>query len=427
MRFSYKRSRTFRLNTNIYVPVDAWSETKGKLVIPRSHTKTQIMLQELQAKVDALSNHLEAEAIKAPSDADGTYWAGVVLAFHGIKPKDSTIAEVAAPSAAVDELFGQFIELLYKNEKSKRQMETSWNVLKRFARYKKMDIALEDWDDVLLEELEEFLRIEYTFFNEKGECMRKWKYLYECKSELRAKRRRGENKIFSVMKKIRTFFNWCVLTERLEKSPFAKHKLKHPVYGTPYYMTKDKLTKLYEFDFASRPKLAIQRDIFVLQSTLGMRVGDFYSLTRANIVGNAIEYSHLKHLMTRVEWLESPLTARAKEIIERYHKSEGQIGLMPFISEQKYNKAIKEMLRIAGINRVVTVLNPTTRLEEQRPINEVASSHMARRYFIGNLYAKVQDPALISSMTGHSPGSRAFERYRAIHDEIKIPILKIFD
>ncbi len=131
--------------------------------------------------------------------------------------------------------------------------------------------------------------------------------------------------------------------------------------------------------------------------------------------------------MTRVEWLESPLTARAKEIIERYHKSEGQIGLMPFISEQKYNKAIKEMLRIAGIDRVVTVLNPTTRLEEQRPINEVASSHMARRYFIGNLYAKVQDPALISSMTGHSPGSRAFERYRAIHDEIKIPILKIFD
>lgn len=85
------------------------------------------------------------------------------------------------------------------------------------------------------------------------------------------------------------------------------------------------------------------------------------------------------------------------------------------------------MLRRAGISRVVTTLNPRTRLEEQYPIWEKASSHMARRNFIGNLYATVQDPALISSMTGHRPGSRAFERYRAIHDEIKKPILKIFD
>jgi hypothetical protein len=32
-----------------------------------------------------------------------------------------------------------------------------------------------------------------------------------------------------------------------------------------------------------------------------------------------------------------------------------------FISEQKYNDAIKEVFRLAGINRVVTVLDPTTR------------------------------------------------------------------
>ncbi len=34
--------------------------------------------------------------------------------------------------------------------------------------------------------------------------------------------------------------------------------------------------------------------------------------------------------------------------------------ILPFISEQKYNDAIKAVFRLAGINRVVTVLDPTT-------------------------------------------------------------------
>jgi integrase len=155
-----------------------------------------------------------------------------------------------------------------------------------------------------------------------------------------------------------------------------------------------------------------------------MRIGDFYSLTTANIVNGAIEYIPGKTLHESGRVARIPLRARAKEIIERY---KGGLGLLPFISQQKYNKAIKEMLRIAGINRVVTVLNPTTRLEEQRPIYEVASSHMARRNFIGILYASVKDPDLISSMTGHVEGSKAFARYRTIDDNIKKEVLSAFD
>ena len=44
---------------------------------------------------------------------------------------------------------------------------------------------------------------------------------------------------------------------------------------------------------------------------------------------------------------------------------------------------------------------------------------MARRTFVGNLYKKVKDPSLISSMSGHAEGSKAFNRYRVIDDEVK--------
>lgn len=54
---------------------------------------------------------------------------------------------------------------------------------------------------------------------------------------------------------------------------------------------------------------------------------------------------------------------------------------------------------------------------ENRPINELASRHLARRTFIGNLYSKVPDPNLIGKMSGHVDGSKAFERYRKIEDD----------
>lgn len=76
---------------------------------------------------------------------------------------------------------------------------------------------------------------------------------------------------------------------------------------------------------------------------------------------------------------------------------------------------------------MVTILNPTTGKEEKRPINEVASSHMARRTFIGNLYKKVKDPNLVGSLSGHTEGSKAFARYREIDDEIKKEVVSLIE
>lgn len=67
---------------------------------------------------------------------------------------------------------------------------------------------------------------------------------------------------------------------------------------------------------------------------------------------------------------------------------------------------------MCGITRKITVRDPLTGGEKQVRICDVASSHMARRTFIGNLYKKVKDPNLIASMSGYTEGSQAFTRYR---------------
>ena len=99
--------------------------------------------------------------------------------------------------------------------------------------------------------------------------------------------------------------------------------------------------------------------------------------------------------------------------------------LLPFIRPQDYNDSIKKILRSAKITRQVVILDPVTRTEQKVSISSIASSHMARRTFVGNIYKQVKDPNLVGALTGHVEGSRAFSRYRAIDDDMKKELVNI--
>ena len=228
------------------------------------------------------------------------------------------------------------------------------------------------------------------------------------------------------MTKFRTFFIWANDQGKTKNNPFSKFKIDECVYGTPFYITIAERNHLHNTDFSARPKLGIQKDIFVFQCLIGCRVGDLYKMSRANIINGAIEYIPRKTKEGRPLTVRVPLNSIAREIMDKYKDFEGP-GLFPLISEQKYNDAIKDMFLFADITRVVTVINPTTRAEEKRPINEVASSHLARRCFVGNLYKQVKDPNLVGSLTGHKEGSKAFARYREIDEEIKSELVKMLE
>ena len=68
-----------------------------------------------------------------------------------------------------------------------------------------------------------------------------------------------------------------------------------------------------------------------------------------------------------------------------------------------------------------------TRDPIQKPICDIATSHTARKTFIGNLYKKVKDPNLVASLSGHTDGSRAFACYREIDNEMKRELVKLID
>ena len=163
--------------------------------------------------------------------------------------------------------------------------------------------------------------------------------------------------------------------------------------------------------------MRFHRDIFIFQCCVGCRMGDIGRFTKDNIVNGALEYIPHKTAESSGRLVRVPLNQKAQAILERYRWR--KTTLFPYFVDWEYNEGIKTLCTMAGITRIVSVLDPKTRTEVKKPLNEIVSSHRARRTFIGNMYKKVKDPDLIGSMSGHVEGSKAFARYRTIDDDMK--------
>ena len=270
-----------------------------------------------------------------------------------------------------------------------------------------------------LHDMWDFFENEYLYYE-------KYPAIYEQIPEKRKPKPRGQNTLIDCFCRIRTFFLWCHGKKKTKNRPFDEFHIEECVYGTPIYITLEERDKIIQTDLSDNPYLETQRDIFIFQSLIGCRIGDLYRMTKKNVINGAIEYIPRKTKEGNPVTVRVPLNDKALSILEKYKIVEDD-KILPFTYEQDYNEAIKEVFALAKVTRIVTVLNPLTREEEKRPINEVASSHLARRTFIGNIYKKVKDPNLVGALSGHKEGSKAFNRYREIDEEMKKELVDILN
>lgn len=227
---------------------------------------------------------------------------------------------------------------------------------------------------------------------------------------------KSKNTAHGILSRLKAFYGYANKMGHTTNNPFLRFEIEPEVYGNPIYITKEERDTLYYLHIPDE-RLRKTRDIFVFQCLIGCRVGDLIRLKKDNVVNSAIEYIPRKTKDERPVIARIPLCPKAQSIIDRYTTQEDG-KLLPFISPQKYNDYIKELFKFADITRTVTRLNPLTRQEERVSIADIASSHMARRTFIGILHRKVKNE-VIGSMSGHSANSKAFSRYYNIEDDTK--------
>lgn len=252
---------------------------------------------------------------------------------------------------------------------------------------------------------------------------------------------RSQNAIVKLAQILRAIFNWLIRREIITNDPMRSVKIGRERYGdVTQYISVEERNQIATFVFPESPNetalqrkyrqtLNEQRDIFIFHCNIGCRVSDLVKLTAANISVNSdgekvLSYTPSKTADETGATARIPLTDEALALVEKYEGVDKHGRLFPFISPQNYNENIKKIFTAVGITRKVEVRNPQTGCTEFKPLNEIASSHLARRTFVNTAYHLVKDPNIVGKMSGHVAGSKAFARYHKTTDDLLSEVVK---
>lgn len=418
-----------RSKSGIFVTPDNFRN--GEIVVNRRKVGNDVQYHEDQLKkMNDLCAYIMGKVSDTPKEQINSVWfKEVVDRFNH--------PEKYAPKVEAKKSFYELAEeYLEKKDFSIDHTKAIRVLVRDVARYEGFRRATEDKDfsfDVDkvtrtdIEDFLDYLRNEKSLSEEYPKIFQKLLRSHpigvkrgQCKLVVR-----GDNTLVKLTKKLKAFFVWLYETDKTKNRPFDGIKIGSEKFGTPYYITIEERNAIADFDFSGSKSLEVQRDIFVFQCFVGCRVGDLIKLTEDNIINGVLVYAPHKTKDEGDQTLQArvPLHPKAVELIEKYKGSVPDGRLFPFITPQKYNEAIKAIFTKVGITRNVVVRNPKSGENEIKPINEIASSHLARRTFVGNAYFKVSDPNIIGKMSGHVEGSKAFSRYRKIEDSTLLDVI----
>ncbi len=437
LRLYVSRDIRLRIGSGIWLDRKRWGK-RNEINIPLVQGEERDRLLENRAKLKALTDLLEQEINTCPDKTAITreQLEKIVKKFH--KPSKAHKER--------EKSFFDVIDIYLASHKLSENRLKNFRVLvrclHRFELCKSKEggkgfkLSFANLTPDLLRQIEDFLLDEKSVFLRYPDIYEQ--YPYSAKVAVKTPKRkrpptldkegnevpkgmpqpRGQNTVSDMLTRFRAFILWAVDNGYTANNPFKHFTIGEIVYGTPIYITNEERNRLLETELSDNRELETQRDIFVFQCLIGCRVSNLYKMTSRNIINDAVEYIARKTKDNRPITVRVPLNDTARRLIAKY-RDESRQSLFPYNTEQDYNRKIKEAFRRAGLDRMVTVLDQQTREEVQRPLYEVASSHMARRTFIGNIYKKAKDPNLVGSLSGHKEGSKAFARYRDIDEEMK--------
>ena len=232
-------------------------------------------------------------------------------------------------------------------------------------------------------------------------------------------RKKNGNTISKIMATIKQFFKWCRIRYGITTyGNVDDYQVPAAKYGDPITITQEEKRALFDFKFDEKDKvLEWTRDLLFFQCSIGARVSDFFALKYENLYcdknGLSIRYCPKKTQDVTAIFCRIPLTSHATAILEKYRVPDAapKTPLFPFPkNKQTYNYHLKATFKKVGLDRIVMVQNAYGRAE-YRPLYELAKSKFARSNFIDTLVSQEVSDNIIATMSGHTPGSRAFHRY----------------
>lgn len=205
----------------------------------------------------------------------------------------------------------------------------------------------------------------------------------------------GWNTLATAIKKLKFFMTWSYKREYHQEKGFKEISVPEKL-KTHISLTEVELNTLYNFNFQN-DRLNKTRDIFCFACLTGLPYIDLRDLSHEHI-NNGILAKYRKKTMAKIE---QPICFAALYIIDRY---KDQYFALPRISNQKLNEYIKEICRIAGINKPTPYLDHTggKTIEKIKPKYELIGSHTGRKTFATIYYGNTGDALGVQKSAGMS-------------------------
>lgn len=214
----------------------------------------------------------------------------------------------------------------------------------------------------------------------------------------------------------KTFMYWALENNYTYKNDFKDFKNIKKEITDEVALTLDQVTEIFNYDFTEIPRLERVRDLFVFGCVTGMRYSNYSKVKKADIYNNFINVRDEKN---NNKFLSIPLNDYSSLILKKYDYK------LPKITNQKFNKYIKEVIKKVGYTYEVKKTYKLGRelIENVSPFYERVSSHTARRSFITIMKNKKIPDKVIMSYTGHK-SLEIFNQYYKPNNDEKVDFMK---
>lgn len=201
-------------------------------------------------------------------------------------------------------------------------------------------------------------------------------------------------KYFSCLK---TFMQWCMDMKYHQNDLFTKFKANKASKHEIITLTEPEFSLLKEYDFSKNRRLERIRDLFCFMVYTLQRWSDTEVFNSKDIKNDTWDFISKKTNENIIVPLNTIYTVGAKKILEKYNYA------LPTITEQNFNKYIKEVCEIVGINENVSIRRYSGKqsIDISQPKYKFVSSHTARRTGITLLLEKGVPATTIMKLTGH--------------------------
>jgi integrase len=226
---------------------------------------------------------------------------------------------------------------------------------------------------------------------------------------------------------LRRFLYWSMDNGHRVVNGFQKFspKLKNAEKKV-IFLDWEELMKVYNFDIPDKfPGVARVRDVFCFCCFTGLRYSDVANLKRSDVFDTYLSITTVK----TADSLKIELNDFSKSILDKYRDDHflGNLAL-PVITNQRMNDALKELGKLCGIDKQVTITyyKGNKRIDEVYPKYELLGTHAGRRTFVCNALMLGITPQIVMKWTGHSD-YKSMKPYIDVADKEKKEAMNLFN